>query len=265
MKRHLSLWLVLVLLIGGLIPGVFARAESADDFCGIWVADGVVAEIRREGGDEGYGCRVVFSDGDTDSDVWDYSGCWYDAEEKCLQCMNVTRTHQHFDKTWQRLEETDWSLNDMDFASCQLTETGLRFSCDDRGTSVDFVRRDADAAGARGAALAFVGLWDGEGAALKVEDCGVAYLFTVTAHADADTDYSWTYTCRYDPAEGCMASVEVSPRRVITSMPDGGSVEEEVGYSPSEARFTLGDEDVLLWSDVTDGDGGDMAFRRAGD
>ena len=62
-----------------------------------------------------------------------------------------------------------------------------------------------------------------------------------------------------------MVSVSVSPRSVITPTEEGGTIEEEVGWDNSKAFFTLTDDGLLLWSDVTDGDGEDMTLERAGD
>lgn len=264
MKRYLSRLVAFALLLGSLALAIPARAETVDDYMGIWEADGVTVEIWREGADREVCCRVVFTDGDEDSDVWSYTGCWYDASEKILWCNSVTRTHQHFDKTWEMLSETDWSLNDMDFSQCVLTDAGLRFSCDDRDVAVDVVKLEGDGSGAREAALAFLGLWKSDFATLKVDDYGVAYLFTITAPVNADSDCRWTYTCRYDAGTGRMASVDVSPRTMITRTADGGYTEEEVGRDASEAVFTL-DDGQLVFSDVTDGDGEDMAFERTGD
>ena len=98
MRRLLSLALSLALLLGSLALVPAARAEDAEDYLGIWVADGVTAEIRREDDEEGLECRIVFmEDGSDDSDVWTYNGCWYDREENCLQCMHVIREHRHYD------------------------------------------------------------------------------------------------------------------------------------------------------------------------
>ena len=86
MNRLLNLVLSFVLLLGSFSGGCTARAEGADDYLGIWAAEGVTVEIRREDDAEaGLECRIVFmEDGSDDSNVWIYNNCWYDGEENCL-------------------------------------------------------------------------------------------------------------------------------------------------------------------------------------
>jgi len=267
MNRQLTFILSIVLLLGGLVFNLAARAEGMDDYLGIWVADGVTAEIRREDDAEaGLECRIVFmEDGSDDSDVWTYNGCWYDREENCLQCMNVVREHQHYDDIWQVLEESDWSLNDLDFSRLDRTEAGLRFSCDALDAPVDLVRLEEAGEWARGGELAYLGLWRSDSATLRVEDLGPAYLFTARVPLGNGATGKWSYTCRYDSFEKRMVSVNVSARSVITPTEEGGTIEEQVGWDNSEAFFTLTDDGQMLWSDVTDGDGEDMTLERAGD
>ena len=267
MNRLLNLVLSFVLLLGSFSGGCTARAEGAEDYLGIWAADGVTVEIRREDdAEEGLECRIVFmEDGSDDSDVWIYNNCWYDGEENCLQCMNVVREHQHYDDIWQVLEASDWSLNDMDFARFDRTEDGLRFSVDVLDAPIDLVRPDEAETWTRGAALAFLGRWRGDDATLRVEDLGPVYLFTAWVPLGNGATGKWSYTCRYDATEGRMVSVSVSPRSVITPTEEGGTIEEEVGWDNSKAFFTLTGDGQLLWSDVTDGDGEDMTLERAED
>ena len=266
MKKHVSRLLLIALLLCGLTLAFTARAEDIDDYPGIWVAEGVTAQIRLEDDAEGLECRFVFmEDGSDDSDVWTYSHCWYDEAERCVQCMNVVREHQHYDDIWEALEASDWSINDMDFARIDRTEAGLRFSADALEAPIDFVRLEEAGAWERGAALAFVGQWRGEGAALRVEDLGPATLFTIRVPLGNGSTGKWAYTCRYDATEGRMVSVSVSPRSVITPTAEGGTIEEEVGWDNSKAFFTLTGENQMLWSDVTDGDGEDMTLERVGD
>ena len=220
MRLRFTRFIVLALL-GCLAFGAWARAEAIDAFTGIWVADGVAAEIWRE--EEETHCRVVFPG------------------------------------------EDDWSLNDMCFATMEATESGIRLRDDDRETTIDFVRLDADELGERGKALAFVGRWENESVTLRVEDHGVAYRFEITAPMDGGSRCKWSYTCRFDAEAGRMASVDVSNRRVITPTQEGGTIEEDVGYIHSEAVFTLDTPEALVWSDVTDGDGEEMTFRRVGE
>lgn len=261
MKRNRVRLLALALLLGCFAPCALARAEGLEGYVGIWVAEDVVAEIRREDDEVAVECRIVFMEGDDDSYVWTYNG-WYDAGEDCLQCMNVVRERQHYNRLWDVLEQSDWSLNDMDFARFDLTESGLRFSVDALDAPLDFVRMEKAGMGERNAALAYLGEWRNELATLWVEDRGAAYLFTVYAPMSDGSTHTWTYTCRYDAAGMRMASVDVSPRRVITPTAEGGTIEEEVGRVTSEAVFTLEDANLLVWTDVTDGDGEDMAFER---
>ena len=259
MNRLLIGMLALVALLGCLAADG-ALAEGVEDYLGIWVGDGAVAEIRRENGE--LFSRIVFMEEDDESTVWDYSSCWYDAGENAIQCGCVIRTRERLDALWDTLVEEDWSLNDMPFSRFDRTEDGLRFSDDTLPAPVDFTRLGEGPAVPRDGALAFLGRWEGEGATLRVEDHGVAYQFIITARLDDDHSGKWAYTCRYDAAGGRMVSVDVSPRRLITWAADGGYTEEEVGRDPSEAVFTLEDADHMIWSDVTDGDGEDMAFAR---
>lgn len=266
MKRQLSLILPFALLLGVLVSLPTAWAEGEDEFQGIWVTDGVTVEIRPEDEGEGLECRVVFmEDGSDDSDVWTYSGCWHDEAADCLQCMNVVREHQHYDDIWQVLEASDWSLNDMDYSRIDRTEGGLRFSAEALDAPVDLVRLEEAGECARGAALAFVGLWRGEDTTLRVEDLGPAFLFTIRVPLGNGATGKWSYTCRYDAKEGRMVSVDVSMRSMITPTAEGGIIERDVGRSYSEAVFTLTDGGQMLWSEVTDGDGEDMTLERIGD
>lgn len=267
MNRLLNLVLSFVLLLGSLAVSFTARAEGMEDYLGIWVADGVTVEIRREDDAEaGLECRVVFMEGGgDDSDVWTYSGCWHDEEADCLQCMNVVREHQHYDHIWQVLEASDWSLNDLDFSRIDRTEAGLRFSADALDAPVDLVRLEEAGEWIRSEELAYLGRWRGEDVTLRVEDLGPAFLFTARVPLDNGATGKWSYTCRYDSTEGRMVSVSVSPRNVITPTAEGGTIEEEVGWDNSKALFTLTDDGRMLWSDVTDGDGEDMTLERVGD
>ncbi|MBR3273413.1 MAG: hypothetical protein IKF98_05810 [Clostridia bacterium] len=261
MKRLMGLLLALTVLLGGAFPGACAEAGDADAYLGFWVAEGARAEIWRE--DDELRCRVVFICGDEDSDVWAFDYCWIDEESGMFHCGSVTRTHQHYDTLWETLQETDWSLNDMPFSDFQVSETGIRFTDEKLDAPLEFKRLDGADGGMWGKVLAYVGRWTCEGATLRVEDYGAAYLFTVAVPLDAGRTGKWTYTCRYDAEGERMVSVDVSNRTLITPTADGGTIEEEVGRDNSKAAFTLEGES-LVWSDVTDGDGEDMTFERVG-
>lgn len=263
MKRLLSRLLAVALLLSYLSFGASARSETMEGYFGVWVADGVAVEIWREEGDPQ--CRVVFMGDDGESDVWAYGSGWYDEAEGALQFGGVTRTHESFDTLWNTLVERDWSMNDLSFARFDLLESGLLFSDDGMDETIALTRLGEAGEGERTDALAFVGRWQNEASTLRVEDHGVAYLFTVTVPMDADRTCKCTYTCRYDAAERRMVSVDVSYRSVITRTSEGGTIEEEVGRDYSEAVFVLEDGNRLVWIDVTDGDGEDMAFERIAD
>ena len=263
MKKMLCRMLSLALLLGGLALAGAARAEEADRYFGLWVADGVAVEIFRGEEEDQVSCQIVFAKDDSDSDVWSYPYCWIDGGG-ILQCANVTRRHLRYDALWEILEETDWSLNDLAFARFEPTETGLRYTDDGLDAPIDLVRLGEDKEGRRSAALAYVGKWKNESSTLRVEDCGVAYLFTVTVTLDEKHDGRWVYTCRYDADGGRMASISVSPRRLITYTQDS-TIEEDVGYDNSKAVFTLEGGSLRMTSDVTDGDGEEMTFERAGE
>ena len=259
MKKLMSLLLMVAVLLGGAFLWAGAVAEGLDAYLGFWAADGVRAEIWRE--DDELRCRVVFIRGDEDSDVWAFDNCWYDAEGNAFQCGSVTRTHHHYDALWDTLQETDWSLNDMPFSDFQLSQTGIRFTDEHLESPIEFKRLSEVDDGTWGKTLAYVGRWSCEGTTLRVEDYGVAWLFTVAVPLDGGRTGKWTYTCRYDADGERMVSVDVSNRRLITPTADGGAIEEEVGRDDSKAAFTL-EGGSLTWTDVTDGDGEDMTFTR---
>jgi hypothetical protein len=259
MKSLLSVLLAVIVLLGGASLWVSADAEGLDAYLGFWTADGVRAQIWRE--DDELRCRVVFIRGDEDSDVWAFESCWYDTENNTLRCGCVTRTHQHYDTLWDTLVETDWSLNDMPFSDFQVTQSGIRFTDEELEAPIDFKRLSEGDGGTWSKVLAYVGRWACEGVTLRVEDYGVACLFTVAVPLDGGRTGKWTYTCRYDVEGERMVSVDVSNRRLITPTADGGTIEEEVGRDNSKAVFTL-EGGSLTWSDVTDGDGEDLTFSR---
>ncbi len=262
MKRILCPLLMVAVLLCGAFLGAGAEAGGVEAFLGFWTADGVRAEIWRE--DDELRCRVVFIRGDEDSDVWAFDNCWYDAESNVFRCGSVTRTHHHYDTLWETLQETDWSLNDMPFSDFQVSGAGIRFTDDNLEVPIEFKRLDGADGGTWGKTLAYVGRWTCEGTTLRVEDYGVAWLFTVAVPLDGGRTGKWAYTCRYDADGERMVSVDVSNRTLITPTADGGAIEEEVGRDDSKAAFTLEGE-RLTWSDVTDGDGEDMAFSRVDD
>ena len=54
--------------------------------------------------------------------VWEYGPCWYDDGEDTLYGASCVRYREFFDEASQALDQEDWSLNDMSFATFQLTE-----------------------------------------------------------------------------------------------------------------------------------------------
>lgn len=253
MKKHLYRILAVGLLLVCL--GIGARAEGANDFCGIWVAEGVTVEIWIEDGEAQ--CRAVFLKDGGEAIIWAYSPCWYSQEDHALECPGVTRTRERLDGLWNTLEELDWSINDMCFSGFELSGDGLVFT--DELLDGPIILARLSEADARSEALAYLGLWTDGTSEVRAEDHGVCYLFTVTTPVDAVTDHRWTYTCLYDPDTGRMMSVSVSPRRIITHEADGGTVEIEEDDDAGEAAFTLEEGGQLIVSGLT---GNRVTFER---
>ncbi len=253
--------LALALLLSCLASVVCARAEAPDDFCGIWAADGITMEIWREGRE--MQCRAVLMDDSGEVDVWAFTSCMYDDDDAILYGMGVTRTRERFDGLWGSLEELSWSMNDLSFAALTLSEDILTFDDEHLDAPVVLTRMNLDDAGARGEALAFLGLWTGESAALRVEDHGVCYLFTVTVPFDEKTDHRWTYTCLYSPNDKRMTSASVSPLRIITHEADGGTTEVEEDHQEGQAAFAFAEDGRLLWTRAAGGE--TVAFERNAD
>ena len=259
MKLRVLSVLFVFMLACAPFAGAEAQRESAYESClGVWVADGVAVEIWRE--DAAIQCRAVFSDGGDESDIREYAACFFDEAEDILQCFGVTRTRERFDSLLDAIEDLDWSMDDMSHAELRLSDEGLLFADDALDAPVALARLSEAEDSPRNEALAFAGVWAGESAALRVEDHGACYRFTVTVPVDEDTSHRWTYTCLCDPDDRRMVSVGVSPRTVITREADGTTVEIEEDFVAGDAEFTLDDENRLVWRDLTDGK--ETAFER---
>lgn len=258
-KRIASLLIVITLTCAVAFANAEATQDAAYEHClGLWVSGGITVEVWREG--EAIQCRAIFSDGE-ESDVWEYATCVYDDTEDALRCYGVTRTRERFDPLLDAIDELDWSTDDMSLAELWLSEEGLLFS-DDGLDSPVLLTRLADAETTeRNEALAFVGHWTAESAALRVEDHGACYCFTVTVPVDDYTTHRWTYTCLYDSDSGIMASANVSPRTVITREADGGTTEIEEDFVFSDAEFIPEDGNRLVWRDLMEG--AETAFERS--
>ena len=251
----MRLWLISILLASMLaFAAALAGAEESReaDYPGIWVADGIAVEIWRE--DEAMRCRAVFSDGSEESDIWEYLTCLYDEAGNALQCFGVTRTRERFDSLLDSIEELDWSMDDMGLAELRLSEDGLLFTDDRLDEPVTLTRLSKAERSRRNEALAFAGLWTGESYALRAEEHGACYRFTVTLSVNSVTSLRWAYTCVYDPDSGRMASVNVSPCTVITREADGGTIEVDEDIFAGDAEFILEDGNRLIWRDMTDGE-----------
>lgn len=260
--RVFSFLVVFTLACAVAFAGAEAPREAAYESCpGIWVGEGIAVEIWRE--DEAIKCRAVFSDGGDENDIWEYAVCFYEEAEDALQCFGVTRTSERFDSLLDDIIELDWSTDDMSLAELRQTEVGLLFSGDGLDAPVALARLSDAEVTKRNEALAFVGRWIGESATLRVEDHGTCYLFTVTVPIDDVTSHRWTYTCLCDPDSGRMASVNVSPRTVITREADGGTSEVEEDFVASNAEFILDAENRLVWRDMATGT--ETAFERSVD
>lgn len=240
----------LSLLLGCLALCAVARAESAEDYRGVWVADGVAVEIWLEDGE--LCSRAVFTEEDDNAAIWNYHSCWYDETNACLECAGVTRIIEHYEWLTENVQELDWSLSDLSFADFKLSEDGLIFTDEALDAPIALKKlNDADA-GDRAEGLTFVGRWMAESAELRVEDHGSCYLFTVTVPVDADTSHRWTYTCLYDPDSHGMNSVRVSPLRIITREEDGTSEIDDYNTAGA-ASFAFVDADRLAWHQIEDG------------
>ena len=256
MRLCISVLLVFMLAFAAAFAG--AEASRKADYRGIWVADGIAVEIWRE--DDAMRCRAVFSDGSAESEIREYSTCLYDEAGDALQCFGVTRTRERFDSTLGSIEELDWSMDDMDLAELRLSEDGLRFTDDRLDGPIALTRLNRAERSTRDEALAYAGLWTGESCALRAEDHGACCRFTVTLSADSVTSRRWTFTCVYDPDNGRMASVNVSPCTVITREADGGTTEAEEDIAAGNGEFTLENRNRLIWRDMTSGE--EIVFDR---
>jgi len=251
MKKRVILFVALaLLLLGGFACCASAHAETAEDYRGIWVADGVAVEIWFEDGEPH--SWAVFTEKDDNATIWDYHTCWYDEKAASLECAGITRTREHYDWLSERVEELDWSIGDLSYADFKFSDGGLVFNDDALDDPITLKRlSDADA-GERAEGLAFVGRWSAETAELRVEDHGSCYMFTVTVPIDADTTHRWTYTCLYDPDSHGMKSVSLSPLRVITREEDGTSEIDDFNTAGG-ASFALVDGDRLVWRQTESG------------
>ena len=250
MKKRMNLFVALALLLGWLALCAFAHAETAEDYRGVWVADGIAVEIWLEGGE--LRSRAVFTEEDDNATIWDYHSCWYNETDACLECAGITRTIEHYDWLTDNVEELDWSLNDISFASFKLSEGGLVFIDEALDAPVALKKLSDVDAGDRTKGLAFVGRWTAESTELCVEDHGSCYMFTVTVPVDADTTHRWTYTCLYDPNSYDMNSIRISPLRIITREEDGTSEIDDYNTAGA-ALFTFIDTDRLAWRQIENG------------
>ena len=249
-KRVISLLLAFILARMAACAGAEAPWTAAfDRYLGIWVADGLAVEIRREG--EELCCRAVFTDGGEESEILEYLYCFYDADEDALQCLGVTRTRERFDPLTDTLDELDWSMNDLSFAELRLSGDDLIFTDEALDAPVVLTGLNEEEDSARKNALTYTGVWSDGSASLRVEDHGSCQRFTVTVPVDGATSHRWTYTCLYDAANGRMASVNSSARTVITREPNGDIVEEDEDHFAGSAEFILEAGDRLAWRDVS--------------
>ena len=238
MKKTAYLILALALLAGLL---ACAHAEGASDYCGVWVAKGMAVTIWTES-DETH-CRAVRTDGSGNADVWQFHTCI--VQKDTLTCGGVTRTREHFNSRTGAIEELDWSLNDLNFASFQLLDGRLLFTDEVLDNPVTLTRLTQDGS-KRAEALRFVGLWKGKAGDVRLEDHGTCAVATVTVPVDEKTAHRWSYTCTYDAKDQRVISVSVSPLRVITKVSDG-TVEVEEDNDAGSAAFSLEGEDSLVW------------------
>ena len=238
MKKHAYLILVLALLLGCLACG---HAEEAQDYCGIWVAKGMAATLWMEGGEmQG---RVVRTDGSGDADVWEYHVCM--EQKNALEFGGVSRTREYYDARSGVIEELDWSLNDMNFASFQRVDDSLLFTDEVLDAPVTLNRLTQDGS-KRAEALRYVGLWKGKAGEVRVEDHGTCAVATVTVPVDEKTAHRWSYACTYDARNQRVISTSVSPLTIITKVSDGTEEVQEDNDAGS-AAFSLEGEDKLIW------------------
>lgn len=250
MRKHIVLILVAIMLACSTAfagAGKF-RETACERFLGIWVAEDLALEIWQA--DEAWQCRAVITDGNEEIGIWEYHVCVYDEVKDTLRCCGVTRTRERFDSVLDVIDELDWSMDDMSLAELRLLEDGLLFIDDELDAPVVLTRLSEAEGTERNEALAFVGLWNADSATLRAEDRGICYRFTVTVSIDDKTDSQWAYICLYDPDSGRMASVNISPRTVITRMANGDTVEVEEDFSPSNAEFILEEGNRLIWKDM---------------
>ena len=56
--------------------------------------------------------------------MWEYGSCWYDGQEAALFCVNCARWREGYDPDTMETVETDWSLDDMEWALFSFSEDG---------------------------------------------------------------------------------------------------------------------------------------------
>ena len=258
-KRVVTLLVVFMTACAAAFAGAEEpQAAAFDRYPGIWVADGLAVEIRRE--DEDMLCRAVITDGGEESVIWEYGECPYSEAEDTLLCLGVTRTRERFDPLTDTLDELDWSMNDMSLAEFRLTANGMVFTDEALDAPVTLTELSEARDSARKDALAFAGQWRGESASLRVEDHGSCYRFTITVPVDDVTSHRWSYTCLYDADDGRMGAVNSSARTVVTREADGSIIEVEEDFDAGDAEFFLENSDRLIWRDTSKGV--DRVFER---
>ena len=260
MRKHIVLILVAIMLACSTAfagAGKF-RETACERFLGIWVAEDLALEIWQA--DEAWQCRAVITDGSEEIGIWEYHVCVYDEAKDTLRCCGVTRTRVRFDSVLDVIDELDWSMDDMSLAELRLSEDGLLFIDDELDAPVVLTRLSEAEGTERNEALAYVGFWNADSATLRAEDRGTCYRFTVTIPSDDETSYRWIYTCLYDPYIKRMASVNISPRTVITHIANGDTIEVEEDFAPSSTVFILEEGKRLIWKDMAGNE--TVGFRR---
>ncbi|MDO4865210.1 MAG: hypothetical protein Q4C10_01545 [Clostridia bacterium] len=124
-KGTLTALLVAAVCLMAAAAAAVADEDMAGRFIGSWDNDDFIVEFSCDEERDFIVCRMARDDGDTIA-MWEYDSCWYDEEKSALFCVNCTRWREGYDPETLETVETDWSLDDMEWALFSLSEDGER-------------------------------------------------------------------------------------------------------------------------------------------
>ena len=114
-------------------------------------------------------------------------------------------------------------------------------------------------------AAAYEGSWTCDRAEIEMiwEEEGFRVLITWGNGADSTTQ--WEYNCTYNEKDHTLASVVnngIKTERVFND--NGEEISAKVEYEDGEATFSLDENGHLIWHDMKEDAGKDMAFEYVG-